>query len=96
MLEGGGGEEGEEDGAPRRRIVARLVAGDGGVFGDDNVLLVVVQDGVFVGEDEEVVVWEEVDVGVQVIVLGVVRLQAKQKIENERTASERFWNIGLT
>lgn len=78
-LEAPGGGEGEHDGAPRGGIVARL-PGDGGVLRHDIVVLPVVEDGVAVGEDEKVVVREEVQERVEIVVLRVVRLrQSKQE-----------------
>jgi hypothetical protein len=73
--EGGGGGEGEQHGAPRGRVVAGL-ARDGGVVAHHLVGLPVVEARVPVGEDEELVVGQQVHERVQVVLLRVVRLQA--------------------
>ena len=61
-----GGGEGEEDGGAGGRVVAGA-AGKGGEFADLRAGFVVEEDGVLVGEDEEVAVGGEVDERVEVV-----------------------------
>ena len=70
--EAGGMVQGQQHGRSSGRVVARL-PGDGGERLDYRVGGVVQQDGIAVGEDEEVATGQQVHERVQIVVLTVVR-----------------------